>query len=297
MSEMAKTCRAQLKAKAHRLANQGSSKVDASSWSAEDPISSGQTGKAPTARRAFKSGGMVSGEDAPKNLSRKSRAPGGGTGTILAPAQSPMPKPRPKTTVDIDTHEPDYAKGGEVSGKKQSAYHVVNKKTGEVVAKASSLPRARNIRDKHDMEYGGYQHRVIDTSNGESVGYKSGGSAEHGDSCKCAKCSGGRVKRASGGRAKGKLNVNININTKPEADLPALPPIPMGGLPPMPAAPVAPPAGMPPMGGGVGAPPGLGAGTGLPPLPRKDGGKVYPKMTKGAGSGEGRLEKIKKYGH
>ena len=150
-------------------------------------------------------------------------------------------------------------------------------------------------------------------------GNKRGGKVMHHDDCTCKMCSGGmaeRAHRATGGRTKGKTNVNIIISPQSGGQgqgvlgagvgmgqppvppmMPQMPP----QMPPMPQGGGMPPA--PPAGGGL--PPQLMAalaargGGGMPPMGRKTGGRVGNKMPKyqekdfGSGSGLGRLVKKK----
>lgn len=117
---------------------------------------------------------------------------------------------------------------------------------------------------------------------------------------------GGRLARKSGGRAKGKTNINIIIGTgqkAPAAPAGVLPPMgpdggppglrqgtgPGAGMPPPGAAPM--PAGGPPPMAGPGGPPPM-----MPPMGRKTGGRVKYPIDHASGGGLGRLEKIKAYG-
>jgi hypothetical protein len=98
-----------------------------------------------------------------------------------------------------------------------------------------------------------------------------------------------RPARASGGRAKGKTNVNVIIATHPNQPQAMAQPAPQPGPqipPPMPPrpAPQAQPMPAPPMGAGQPPQP--------PQLPRKRGGRIHERY--GAGSGPGRIEKAER---
>ena len=117
---------------------------------------------------------------------------------------------------------------------------------------------------------------------GGRTGKAGGGSLSLDGSIQGTRPTGGRLARATGGKAKGKTNINIIIG----AGHAGHPPMqnPAGAAPPLPAVrPVmVPPPGMPPQAGGgmppMMPPPGAGAPPpGMPPMGRKHGGRTILK--------------------
>ncbi len=97
MYEMAKKGRDAMKSKARKLAGEKTQKVDSSDWSPAEPLNAdAKTGMRPVSRRAFKSGGKVTGATCDMRADRKPRKASGGS-----------------TPSSKDTYEPAMAKGNQ----------------------------------------------------------------------------------------------------------------------------------------------------------------------------------------
>jgi hypothetical protein len=179
----------------------------------------------------------------------------------------------------------------------------------------------KKLSKKHHMSMEEWEHSSLDKKHDRQQsmkGLKRGGKAEmHHSDCTCKMCSGGmaeRAHRATGGRTKGKTNVNIIISPQSGGQGQGVlgAGVGMGQFPVPPMMPQMPPQmplqmpSAPPMGGGQQLPPQLmaalaakGGAGGPPPMPRKSGGRVGQGMPKyqekdyGSGSGLGRLVKKK----
>lgn len=290
MSELAKSARAAMLAKAKRMGGGSDAvSVDASGFTpASPPLHADvKTGERPISRRQFAAGGEVAAK-------RADRAPR----TLVKDLINRDVKEANEDRDGIK-HRGGFARGGFAHG--GNAGSDVGADTVPTSRMAFTSAKS-GLRDLAGMKSGGgvrtgnkRSHRgmggMLDggllgvapmivsglDKKKDRLERKAGGAAV---------VAGGRVARKKGGGVgRGKVNVNIIIGSKPEGEAP--PPIAAGAPMPPPPMPMPPPK--PP---GMGAPMPMGPPPGAAPpmMGRKRGGRIH--FDAGAGSGVGRLEKI-----
>ena len=325
MSEASVKHRAEMKAKAHRLAYQEEGRVDASDYKIPGkPTSSDQTWvdpkpelkgstKNPVNPRGFNRGGLASGGKAMHHAGRAKRDMGG-----AMPPQQPGMAPGMNVPVNRFNMSPipnkmgaaiqgatGIKKGGRIGRKSGGGNWIAGAiKHPGALHKELGVPEGKKIPEKK-LEKAEHSKNPVERKRAnlaetlKGMHKAKGGGVSDGE-LEGTRPTGDRLARKHGGSTKGKTNIAIIIGgghgqpDTPPASMtqgPARPPIPPVPPPAAMAAPMPPQA---PMGGGM--PPQM-----PPQMPmRADGGRLikpgkYPIDSSAAG-GLGRLEKAKAYG-
>lgn len=285
MSGLSKRARSDMRAKAQRMSGgDPHRKVDASSWTPTEPLNTtAKTGARPVRSRIYKLGGKVQGDRGPRRSDKLPRENANAkiNRNVVAANAEEFGKP----------HVGAFEKGGRT---KRAMGGMNDPRATAQEALAAASQRSGTSPNRMDF---------ANAKSGASrmLGLKKGGVAEKTGAYRGGtRPTGGRIPRKSGGRTKGKTNINIVI-AQPHGQQGQQAPNNAPVRPPMPPIQPAPlPAGMPP--GGPGGPPipppsmagGPGGGMSLP-MPRKSGGRTYrtpADMDAGSGGAKGRLEKL-----
>ena len=218
MSEQSKSARAAMKAKAARLAAPHTGKVDASSYTPVKPFDAEEkVGKRPVSRRAYKKGGRVmkvDGDASLKHVGKKPRGKKYSGGPVDRPLVKKAMKKAQETGVDpMESHPTQKAAYDRMAARKAAYAADKEAKKGAPFKRGGrahkdsgglSLPVAGQGLSNKGALITALPELIKTLRSGNSVdggGMKSGGKAEHGGTCRCAKCGGGRAKRAGGGRS------------------------------------------------------------------------------------------------
>jgi hypothetical protein len=202
MSEASITARAKAREKVERLTRTPKGDVDASGW--REPLGEQgeqpglQTGPRPVSRRQFRRGGHVSGLAGAKNAGRKPRAAGGMTANDyqnrdMKSANESREGPK---------HLGGMKKGGRAHKFVGGAMMGGGAGQGALAGAQGQQAPVQNAPTSRPALMGNQNMRP------GMRPFKAGGKADHGGSCKCAKCMGGRVAKAAGGELKSEFNAN-----------------------------------------------------------------------------------------
>lgn len=197
MSEMSERARSDAKSKVKRLLADPSTPVDASGYTPPGPeLGMVQTGERPVTRARFRTGGSVSGAKTKMRADRKPRASGGMTASEYLNRNV---REANESRAGL-RHDGGFARGGIARDGRARAHKFMG---GPMQGAASPYagtgsaiqPGAPAAQRPMMRKSGGKVH--ADEAQDKKL-IKSELKA-HDKSCKCAKCAGGRVERASGG--------------------------------------------------------------------------------------------------